>query len=343
MGGSWRVPVRRTLNEMRRSPEIEAVFRRIFSALRDGDDETFRNHFAPSPDLFWIGSDEREFFRGDPEAVALFLQQASEVGLLDVSYKRSEAYESGSVGWIAAEVELATARADVVPIRVTVVFGLDAGLWRVVQWHTSIGTPNEEVFGFELTVTLDSLLSSLDEQATETVLREAPEGTATIMFTDIKDSTELSQQLGDEAWIEVIKSHFAMLRRAVEAEGGTVVKTLGDGGMFSFASSRSALRAAASIQQAMSSGDATPPLAVRVGVHAGDVAQEEGDYIGLTVSKAARITATADGGQIIASGVVVELAGQDAFQFGTPFQAELKGLDGTHQLYPMMWDEELAR
>jgi class 3 adenylate cyclase len=65
-------------------------------------------------------------------------------------------------------------------------------------------------------------------------------------------------------------------------------------------------------------------------------AQED---IGLTVSKGARITA--DGGQIIASGVVVELAGQDTFRFGSPFQAELKGLDGTHQLYPVLWNEDL--
>lgn len=72
------------------------------------------------------------------------------------------------MGWIAAEVELSTTAAGTVPVRITAVFVLDAGLWRVVQWHTSIGTPNEEVFGFELTVTLDSLLASLDEKTTET-------------------------------------------------------------------------------------------------------------------------------------------------------------------------------
>ena len=328
---------RRTLGWMRRSPEIEAVFRRIFTALRDGDQQTFRNHFSPSPDLWWIGSDEREWFRGDMESVALFEQQVLEIGLVDVTYKRSEPYESDSVGWIAAEVELITMTADTVPVRVTAVFVLDAGLWRVVQWHTSIGTPNEEVFGFELPVTLDSLLASLDQETTETVLHAATEGTATIMFTDIKDSTELSQTLGDEAWLEVIRSHFETLQRIVEGEGGTVVKTLGDGAMFAFVSARSALRAAASIQQTISSDDAATPLAVRVGVHAGDVVHDEGDYIGLTVSKAARITAAADGGEVMVSSVVAELAGEGAFNFGAPLQAELKGLAGTHQLFPMLW------
>ncbi len=323
---------------MRRSPEIEAVFRRLFMALRDEDQQTFRNHFSPSLDLWWIGSDEREFFRGDPESVALFQQQVSEFGLVDVTYRRLEPYESGSVGWIAAELELATIAAGLVPVRITAVFELDAGLWRVVQWHTSIGTPNEEVFGFELTVTLDSLLGSLDQETTETVLQAAPEGTATIMFTDIKDSTEISQRLGDEAWRRVIKSHFETLRQVVEGQGGTLVKTLGDGGMFSFASARAALRAATDIQQAMSSDDPTL-LTVRVGVHAGDVVHEDGDYIGLTVSKAARITASADGGEVMVSSVVAELAGRDAFHFGAPFQAELKGLAGTHQLYPMLWNE----
>jgi adenylate cyclase len=327
---------------MRRSPEIEAVFRRIFSALRDGDQRTFRNHFSPSPDLWWIGSDEREWFRGDPESVDLFEQQVREFGLVDVAYKRSEAYEDGSVGWIAAEVELFTTTVDVVPARITVVFVLDAGLWRVVQWHTSIGIPNEEIFGFELTLTLDSLLASLDDETTEAVLKAASEGTATIMFTDITDSTELSQTLGDEAWLDVIRSHFETLRRIVEEEGGTVVKTLGDGGMFAFVSARSALRAAMAIQQAVSSDDAAKPLAVRIGVHSGDVVQEGGDYLGITVSKAARITSAADGGEVMVSSVVAELAGAGAFEFGAPFQAELKGLTGTHQIFPLVWDEPVA-
>jgi adenylate cyclase len=327
---------------MRRSPEIEAVFRRIFSALRDGDRQTFRNHFSPSPDLWWIGSDEREWFRGDTESVDLFEQQVREIGLVDVAYKRLEPYESDSVGWIAAEVELVTTTADVVTARITVVFVLDAGLWRVVQWHTSIGTPNEEIFGFELTVTLDSLLASLDHETTETVLQAASEGTATIMFTDIRDSTELSQTLGDEAWLEVIRSHFERLRRIVEGQGGTVVKTLGDGGMFAFVSARSALRAAVSVQQAMSSDDAATPLSVRVGIHAGDVVQEDGDYVGITVSKAARITASADGGEVMVSNVVAELAGEGVLEFGAPFQAELKGLAGTHQLFPLEWNRSVV-
>ena len=186
-------------------------------------------------------------------------------------------------------------------------------------------------------MTLDSLLASLDEKTAAAVLRTSSEGTATIMFTDIQDSTALSQELGDEAWLEVIRSHFETLRRIVEGEGGTVVKTLGDGAMFAFVSARSALRAATSIQQAMSSADTGTPLAVRVGVHAGDVVHEEGDYIGLTVNKAARITAAADGGEVVVSDVVTALAGEGAFDFGAPFQAELKGLAGTHHLFPMSW------
>ena len=169
----------------------------------------------------------------------------------------------------------------------------------------------------------------------------AHEGTrrlVVLMFTDLVGSAQLNQTLGDEAWLDVIRSHFETLRRIVEGEGGTVVKTLGDGGMFAFVSSRSALRAAASVQQAMSSDDAATTFEVRVGVHAGDVVQEEGDYIGITVSKAARITASADGGEVVVSSVVAELAGGGTFNFGDPFQAELKGLAGKHQLLRMVWE-----
>ena len=191
------------------------------------------------------------------------------------------------------------------------------------------------MFGFEITVTLDSLLASLDEETAATVLRTAAEGTATIMFTDIEKSTALSQSLGDAAWSELIRSHYETLRRIVEGEGGTVVKTLGDGAMFAFVSARSALRAAIAVQRAVTT-DASP-LVVRIGLHAGDVVHDEGDYIGLTVNKAARVTAAAAGGEIMVSNVVAELAGDAEFSYGDPLQAELKGLTGTHQLFPMSW------
>ena len=225
------------------------------------------------------------------------------------------------------------------PVRMT--FGLvrtDEG-WRVAQAHTSVaekGLPEGRSFSVQLTRTLSDLLTSIESDTGSGALEALGLGTTTIVFTDIVDSTSLSQSLGDREWSSLVKRHFDTVGGIVESMGGTVVKTLGDGGMFAFRSGTSALLTSVKTQQAMASLEARP-LMIRVGVHTGDVVQDRNDYIGLTVSKAARVTAAAQGGQVLVSSTTAEIVNSAEIEFGEPLTVELKGIEGVHTLLPLNW------
>jgi class 3 adenylate cyclase len=124
------------------------------------------------------------------------------------------------------------------------------------------------------------------------------------VFTDIVDSTMLGDKLGDDAWVALVKDHEFEIRRITSKNQGIVVKMLGDGSMLAFESARAAVRAALEIQ---TSTDDT--YAVRIGIHAGEVIRSEGDLLGITVNKAARVASIADGGQVLISSLVAELVG----------------------------------
>src|SRR5688572_22413892 len=124
---------------------------------------------------------------------------------------------------------------------------------------------------------------------------------AVVLFTDLVGSTELRGRLGEEAAEELRRRHDRLLTEAVEGHGGRVVKGLGDGIMATFAGAADAVDAAVAIQQAIDrlnrSGKTPVPLAVRVGLSAGDVTFEEDDVHGTPVVQAARLCAAAQGGE----------------------------------------------
>ena len=96
------------------------------------------------------------------------------------------------------------------------------------------------------------------------------------------------------------------------------------------------MTAAVGIQRAVSESD-TDDLRLRMGVHTGDVVQGDGDYLGLTVNKAARVAAAARGEQILVSSATFDMVDTTEFVFGKPITFEFKGIDGTHLLRPLSW------
>jgi class 3 adenylate cyclase/ketosteroid isomerase-like protein len=225
------------------------------------------------------------------------------------------------------------------PVRST--FGLvrtDDG-WRIAQIHTSVANRQQGLgrsFEVKLTKTLSDLLTSIDSAAVSSEIQSKGLGTATFLFTDIVDSTALSQSMGDDQWSELISGHFKTVEGIVGGAGGTVVKTLGDGGMFVFQSGTAALLGAVQIQRAVTSS-VEHRLSLRVGVHTGDVVQGQNDYIGLTVNKAARVAAAATGGQILVSSTTADIVNHSEIELGEPLTVELKGIAGTHTLLPLNW------
>jgi class 3 adenylate cyclase len=113
---------------------------------------------------------------------------------------------------------------------------------------------------------------------------------------------------------------------------------MGDGTMSSFPSARRALSAAQEIQRAMAAAGDEPRLALRIGLHTGEVVQAQDDFFGSVVNKAARIAASAGEGDIRLSDVTRAMIGAaPEFDFDGPETVLLKGLDGEHRLYRLGW------
>ncbi len=142
----------------------------------------------------------------------------------------------------------------------------------------------------------------------------APDGTVTILFSDIEGSTEMTERLGDQSWLELLRDHNSVVRKRVAAHEGFEVKSQGDGFMLAFQSARRALACAADIQRAFAQRNesAEESIHVRIGLHAGEAIKEadpdgQADFYGKNVILAARIAAQAQGGEILVSSLLKEL------------------------------------
>ena len=225
-----------------------------------------------------------------------------------------------------------TTSVSITQLRSTAVFRLEAGVWKVIQWHNSGPVANQQVFGVDLTTTLDSLVSSVLDDKAQLTSVAGSEGTMTLVFTDVVNSTLLTESIGDAAWADLIGKHEATIRRITAAEGGSVVKFLGDGSMLAFESARAAVRTAKRIQEE----SRKEPFRVRIGIHTGEVMRTGGDLFGLTVNKAARIASAAPANVIMLSSTTRDLIGSmEGLHFGEPQMVALKGISNTHQIVPV--------
>ena len=174
--------------------------------------------------------------------------------------------------------------------------------------------------------------------------KTSPDGAVTILFSDIEGSTEMVERLGDEAWFELLREHNRIVRELVKAHDGSEVKAQGDGFMLAFTSSRAGFACAIEIQRALDGHaleDSDERLRVRVGVHSGFMIQDGQDYFGRNVILAARIADRARGGEILVSEELRDYTAQGStVPFLPPQQLALKGLSGTHTVYPVDWRGE---
>jgi class 3 adenylate cyclase len=138
-----------------------------------------------------------------------------------------------------------------------------------------------------------------------------PGGTVTFVFTDIEGSTQLLQELGDEAYGRVSGDHRRLVRETFGARGGTEIDTQGDAFFFSFPRARDAVAAAVDAQRALDVHEwpEGKEVRVRMGVHTGEPHVGEEGYLGLDVVRAARISAAGHGGQILISETTRALLG----------------------------------
>lgn len=189
--------------------------------------------------------------------------------------------------------------------------------------------------GQELSAALDALLFDVETSRPDVGVPSL-DGTVTIVFTDVVDSTKRTLDVGDQAWMEALRHHQSLVRKEVEAWGGVEVKSTGDGFMLAFPSSSAAVRCGLAIRDAAAAtivGDGEP-IGVKIGMHAGEPVREGDDFYGTTVNIAARVAAVATAGEVLVSELVRSLvAGSKDFGFSSPRPVEMKGVDEPQAVY----------
>jgi class 3 adenylate cyclase len=157
-------------------------------------------------------------------------------------------------------------------------------------------------------------------------------GLATLLLTDLVDSTPTAVRLGDRAWRELLTGHLAAARSALDRFGGREIDAAGDGILATFAGPANALRAAEEIRDAA----ARHGLRVRAGVHVGEVEFAGSAVRGVAVHEAARIMGKAAAGEILVSETTRALALPSGFAFDDRGLHTLKGLEGQRRLYALL-------
>lgn len=323
---------------MEPSPELEAVVRRRFAAWNAGDLETIINLCADEPGVLFIGSDPDEWWSGFETFRRIVESQIGERADASIDLEEVVALSDGTLGWVACRLILRRADGTTVPLRHTGILHLNHGVWRFVHTHLSQGVANEETFGTTLTTTVEHLAAAVRVEQPDMTGTMADDGTVTIAFSDIERSTDLAVRLGDKKWFELLRWHNHVVSKCVAEHGGRIVKSLGDGYMFAFASASRALNGSIAIQRSLREVHDGEELSVRIGLHTGEVLRGADDFFGHAVIIAARVAAAADGNEILVSSLVNELTrGIGTFEFGEPRTVELKGIPGDRQVFPLIW------
>jgi class 3 adenylate cyclase/pimeloyl-ACP methyl ester carboxylesterase len=152
---------------------------------------------------------------------------------------------------------------------------------------------------------------------------------ATVLFTDIVDSTAKLAEVGDRAWREIVQRHHATVRRQLIRFSGREIDTAGDGFFASFDGPARAIRCACAIRDAVK----TLGLEVRAGLHTGECEVMDGKVGGIAVHIGARVASNAEGGEVLVSSTVKDLVAGSGIQFDPRGKAELKGIPGEWALY----------
>ena len=317
------------------SAELVAIVKRWLTANQNKDREVLTHSFMDADVTRYIGSGFNEYWSGKLIRKG-YADHADEIPPMRYQNLQIEAFESGNSGWANCLCEVVfDDNEEVFEPRYSWVFQLTKEGWKICHVHVSLPKSNLEVIGLEH-VAFEDLINSAKE-AFDLV---ANQGTTTVMFTDIVGSSRIAESVGDHIWAKTIDWHVGTLAELIEANDGTLVKSLGDGTMSVFPSTLSAVKTAIAIQKMLDKSTYEPVLKIRIGLHTGDVVKSKGDFFGTVVNKAARIAGVAKSSQILVSDVVRGMVeASDAFEFSQSRTVQLKGITGSHGISDIHWKD----
>jgi class 3 adenylate cyclase len=175
----------------------------------------------------------------------------------------------------------------------------------------------------------EELLAVIEEFLTGARAAETNSVLATVLFTDIVDSTRRSSELGDGRWRAIVDAHDELVRELIEGYRGREVKTMGDGFLVTFDGPARGIRCARSIVEDV----AEVGVQVRAGMHTGECQLSGDDVSGIAVSIGARVSSLAAGGEVLVSRTVKDLVVGSGIGFEPRGAHELKGVPGTWELF----------
>ena len=176
----------------------------------------------------------------------------------------------------------------------------------------------------------DQIIDEVEEFLTgHRAEREPDRMLATVMFTDIVDSTRRAAELGDRGWRELLERHDQLMRRELERHRGREVKTIGDGFLATFDGPARGIRCATSVREAVRELG----IEIRAGLHTGEVEVMGDDIAGIAVNIGARVGAAAGPGEVLVSRTVTDLVAGSGIDFMDRGVHPLKGVPGDWHLY----------
>jgi hypothetical protein len=137
---------------MNKSDELKELVLRSYEALTGADHDFYAATMSQQDGVLAIGSDPDEWWAGYETITSVFKVQMEEMSGITIVDSDPQVFSEGSVGWAADRFMLRFPDGTQVPFRVTMVLHQEGGEWKIVQWHGSIGVPNEQAIGQELTV-----------------------------------------------------------------------------------------------------------------------------------------------------------------------------------------------
>jgi class 3 adenylate cyclase len=176
----------------------------------------------------------------------------------------------------------------------------------------------------------DAIIDEIEEFLTGARQVRAPDRVlATVMFTDIVDSTRRASEMGDRRWRELLESHDELVRRKLDYWSGREIKTTGDGFLATFDGPARAIQCAKAIAYDVNSLG----VAVRAGLHTGECEMRGDDVAGMAVHIGARVGSLAGPGEVLVSSTVKDLVVGSGIDFADHGEHELKGVPGGWRVY----------
>jgi pimeloyl-ACP methyl ester carboxylesterase len=197
--------------------------------------------------------------------------------------------------------------------------------------HIELPGADHAVFAGDPEPYLVEIESFLNESWEERAWQETEEERvlATVLFTDIVDSTARAAELGDARWRELVQAHHGLVRRQLTRFRGTEIDTAGDGFFASFDGPARAIRCACAISE----GVRELGIEIRAGLHTGECERIDNKVGGIAVNIGARVASNAQAGEVLVSSTVKDLVAGSGIQFRERGVAELKGVPGEWRLF----------